>query len=57
MGLLDKKNALITGSRKGIGRGIALRFASEGANVGINDIVNDTFIWLSNNKNNLKKYF
>ena len=30
MGLLDKKNALITGSRKGIGRGIALRFASEG---------------------------
>ncbi|MBI20884.1 MAG: hypothetical protein CL780_01380 [Chloroflexi bacterium] len=41
MGLLDKKNALITGSRKGIGRGIALRFASEGANVGINDIVND----------------
>ena len=23
----------------------------------INDIVNDTFIWLSNNKNNLKKYF
>ena len=41
MGLLDKKNVLITGSRKGIGRGIALKFASEGANVGVNDILDD----------------
>ena len=41
MGLLDKKNVLITGSRKGIGRGIALRFASEGANIGVNDILDD----------------
>ena len=43
MGLLDKKNVLITGSRKGIGRGIALKFASEGANVGVNDILDDEF--------------
>ena len=41
MGLLDQKNVLITGSRKGIGRGIALKFASEGANVGVNDILDD----------------
>lgn len=41
MGLLDGKKALVTGSRKGIGRGIALTFAAEGADVGINDIVDD----------------
>ncbi len=41
MGLLDGKRALITGSRKGIGRGIALTLAKEGANVGINDLIDD----------------
>ena len=41
MGLLDGKKALVTGSRKGIGRGIALTFAAEGADVGINDIIDD----------------
>jgi NAD(P)-dependent dehydrogenase (short-subunit alcohol dehydrogenase family) len=41
MGLLDGKRALITGARKGIGRGIALTLAAEGASVGINDIVDD----------------
>ena len=41
MGLLDGKRALITGARKGIGRGIALTLAQEGAHVGINDIVED----------------
>jgi NAD(P)-dependent dehydrogenase (short-subunit alcohol dehydrogenase family) len=41
MGLLDGKRALITGARKGIGRGIALTLAREGAHVGINDILDD----------------
>ncbi|NQW17027.1 MAG: SDR family oxidoreductase [Chloroflexi bacterium] len=39
--LLEGKKALITGARKGIGRGIAVRFAQEGADVGIADIVDD----------------
>ena len=43
MGLLDGKKALITGARKGIGRGIALTLANEGADVGVNDILDDEF--------------
>ena len=41
MGRLDGKRALITGARKGIGRGIVLALAGEGASVGINDLVDD----------------
>lgn len=39
--LLEGKKALVTGARKGIGRGIAVMFAREGADVGVNDIVDD----------------
>ncbi len=39
--LLEGKKALITGARKGIGRGIAVKFADEGADIGIADILDD----------------
>lgn len=38
MGLLDGKVALITGAARGIGRSIALKYASEGANIAFTDL-------------------
>ncbi len=44
MKLLEGKTAVITGASRGIGRAIALKFAAEGANVAITDIVdNESF--------------
>ena len=41
MRLLEGKTAVITGGSRGIGKGIALRFAAEGANIAITNIIDD----------------
>jgi 3-oxoacyl-[acyl-carrier protein] reductase len=38
MGKLDGKTAIVTGAGRGIGRSIALKLASEGAHVVVNDL-------------------
>ncbi|HEX5418046.1 MAG TPA: SDR family NAD(P)-dependent oxidoreductase [Chloroflexota bacterium] len=40
-GKLEGKNVLVTGARQGIGRGVALEMAKEGAHVAVNDVVGD----------------
>jgi 3-oxoacyl-[acyl-carrier protein] reductase len=41
MKLLEGKTAIVTGGARGIGKAIAIKFASEGANVAITDLVYD----------------
>jgi len=41
MGLLTGKTALITGASRGIGKAIAIRFAMEGSDIAITNIVDD----------------
>ncbi|MDR0698472.1 MAG: 3-oxoacyl-[acyl-carrier-protein] reductase [Tannerella sp.] len=41
MKLLEGKTALITGAARGIGKAIAIKFASEGANIAFTDLVID----------------
>ena len=41
MKLLEGKTALITGASRGIGKAIALKFASEGANIAFTDLNRD----------------
>lgn len=41
MGLLDGKTAIVTGAARGIGKAIAMKYASEGANIAFTDLVID----------------
>lgn len=41
MRLLEGKTAVITGGSRGIGKGIAMRFAAEGANIAITNIIDN----------------
>ena len=39
MKLLEGKTAVVTGAARGIGKALALKFASEGANIAFTDLV------------------
>lgn len=41
MGLLNGKTALVTGAARGIGKAIAMKYASEGANIAFTDLLID----------------
>ena len=41
MALLDGKTAVITGAARGIGKSVALKFASEGADIASSDLFYD----------------
>ena len=61
MGLLDGKVALITGAARGIGKAIALKFASEGADIAftdleINDVAKETIAELEAFGHKVKAY-
>ena len=47
MGLLSGKTALVTGAARGIGKAVAMKFASEGANIAFTDLVlnDDMAVW------------
>ena len=45
MGLLSGKTALVTGAARGIGKAVAMKFASEGANIHLQTSYSTT-IWL-----------
>lgn len=40
-GIINWKTAIVTGAARGIGKAIALKFASEGANIAFTDLVID----------------
>ena len=41
MKLLEGKTAIVTGGARGIGKAIAIKFAKEGANIAITDLIYD----------------
>ena len=41
MKLLEGKVAIVTGAARGIGKAVALKFASEGANIAFTDLTID----------------
>jgi NAD(P)-dependent dehydrogenase (short-subunit alcohol dehydrogenase family) len=50
MGRLADRVAFITGAGQGVGEGVALAFASEGAAIGVVDLVLDCARWPQSNR-------